>query len=169
MKKIILAIMSAVILLTACKSTQPYTFDLINLGMSTIEVKEALGEPSLELPMTSGEGPDISLINYEKQTFFGVDNAYVSIYIDESGVMSAYAQYQNKYVDNGSYLSEYNTIKENLISTLGKPQKIQEDADNFNYRCEWSNNFLTMEKLEDGSVKLWAYVIRSDHISDVTT
>ena len=63
--------MSAVILLTACKSTQPYTFDLINLGMSTIEVKEALGEPSLELPMTSGEGPDISLINYEKQTFFG--------------------------------------------------------------------------------------------------
>ncbi|MGN0602734.1 MAG: hypothetical protein ACI4I2_02045 [Oscillospiraceae bacterium] len=169
MKKIILTIMSAVIFLTACKSIQPYTFDSINLEMSTIEVKEMLGEPSLEFPMTSEKGTDIYLIDYENQTVFGVDNAYVSIYIDESGVMSAYAQYQNQYVDNGSYLSEYNTIKENLISTLGKPQKIQEDADNFNYRCEWSNNFLTMEKLEDGNVKLWAYVIRSDHISEVTT
>lgn len=169
MKKIILTIMSAVILLTACKSIQPYTFEPINLGMSTIEVEQVLGEPDYEMPMTDFEGRNVGLIGYKNKAYFGVDNAYVSIYIDEAGVMSAYATYQNQYVDNGSYLIEYNTIKENLISTLGKPQKIQEDADNFKYRCEWSNNFLTMEKLEGGNVKLQAYVIRSDHLSEVTT
>lgn len=170
MKRIILAVMSAVILFTACKKTQSYAFDPINLEMSTIEVKQILGDPDYELPaMTSESGKEVSLLGYDNQTFFGVSNAYVSVYIDEDGVKSAYAQYQNKYTDKASYLTEYNTIKENLISILGKPDKIQEDAENFNYLCEWSNNFLTMEKTDDQDVKLWAYIIRSDYLSEATT
>ena len=169
MKKILLAIMSAVILFAACKQTQPYTFEPITLGMSTIEVKQILGEPDYEMPPTTLNGKNVALIGYQNKTYFGVDNAYVSIYIDEAGVISAYATYQNQYADNSSYLIEYNTIKENLISILGKPDKMQEDNENFNYRCEWSNNFLTMKKTDDQDISLQAFVIRSDHLSEVTT
>jgi hypothetical protein len=169
MKKIIIIMLSFVLLLTACTKTKSYAFGSIDLGMSTVEVEKILGEPDYEMSSPNSDGVDVCLLGYENQTFFGIDNAYVSIYIDDAGVMSAYAQYQNEYVDKGSYIIEYNTIKDNLVSVLGNPQNLQEDEESFYYRCEWSNNFITMEETDDGDVKLRAYIIRSDHMSEVTS
>lgn len=161
MKKIMFVLIAVTMLFTACKSTaEHHDFRNIDFGMGSIELLEIEGEPYVEFP-ANDDG--IHIYNYDNRQSFGIDNAYLVYYVDINGVASAYAMYTNKYADNKSYLTEYQTIKENLIAEWGKPTEVSESEDDFNYLCSWGTKFLEMYRDENNAVKLQVRAYRPDY------
>lgn len=137
MKKIVLILIAVTMLFTACNSNASaakHDFRDVDFGMSTIELFEIEGEPDDE--HIYGNYADYS---YENREAFGVKNAVIEYNIYEKGVGGVAAVFQNEYADNKSYITEYNTVKKNLISAWGEPEKITEDEAEFNFHCSWDS------------------------------
>ena len=143
MKKIVFILIAVTMLFTACNSNSPssakHDFRNIDFGMSTIELFEIEGEPDDEFV-----GDDLAWYSYENKEAFGVKNVSIEYRTDENGVCYAKADFQNEYADNKSYITEYNTVKKNLISAWGEPQNIDEDEEKLQFNCSWENKFLTL-------------------------
>lgn len=148
MKKIMFVLVAVIMLFTACNSTvERHDFRNIDFGMSTIELFEIEGEPDDELT-----SDDRVTYFYNGKEAFGVKNVNLNYWVDKNGVVLAYAMFQNDYADNKSYITEYNTVKKNLIAALGEPESIVEDEAEFNFRCSWENQLLTLHRTSNGGV-----------------
>lgn len=137
MKKIVLILIAVTMLFTACNSNASaakHDFRDVDFGMSTIELFEIEGEPDDEFT-----GYHLARYNYNNKKIFGIQNVAIEYIIYENGVGGAEATFQNEYADNKSYITEYNTVKKNLISTWGEPEKITEDEVEFNFHCSWDS------------------------------
>lgn len=146
MKKIVVILIAVTMLFTACNSnsasSSKHDFRDVDFGMSTIELFEIEGEPDDEIT-----GDDLSIYYYNNREVFGVENAILQYQIDKNGVGWAQAAFQNEYADDKSYITEYNTVKKNLIATWGEPDNITENEDEFKFNCTWGNNSLTLNKV----------------------
>lgn len=133
MKKIFIMLLSAMLLLTACNSSpsEKHDFGNVDFGMSEIELFKIEGEPDTKT--TS------SYVYYGKE-IFGLSDAFMAYTLDENGICAIFVNYEHDYIDNKSYITEYNIVKENLISEWGEPQTVTEDNENFIYKCEWDND-----------------------------
>lgn len=137
MKKIVFILIAVTMLFTSCNSysssSAKHDFRNIDFGMSTIELFEIEGEPDDEVTL------GIAVYYYENREAFGLNNVELQYHIDENGIGWANANFQNEYADNKSYITEYNTVKKNLISAWGEPEKTTEDETEFNFRCSWDS------------------------------
>lgn len=151
MKKIVVILIAVTMLFTACNSnsasSSKHDFRDVDFGMSTIELFEIEGEPDDEL-----SSDDRVTYSYNNKEAFGVKNVNLKYWVDKNGVVLAYAIFQNEYADNKSYITEYNTVKKNLIAALGEPESIVEDETEFNFRCTWENQLLTLNRNSNDSV-----------------
>ena len=151
MKKIVFILIAVVMLFTACNSNSSspskHDFNNVDFGMSTIELFEIEGEPDDEL-----RSDDRVTYFYSNKEAFGVKNVNLNYWVDENGIVFAYAMFQNDYADDKSYIVEYNTVKKNLIAALGEPESIVEDETELNFRCTWENQLLTLNRNSNGGV-----------------
>ncbi len=174
MKKVvvILSLIMSLFLFAACNSNadsfaQKHDFRNVDFGMSTIELLEIEGEPDDE----SSLGTDISIYKYYNKEAFGVSNATVTYYVDEKGIVMAYAIYNNDYVDDKSYIIEYNTIKEKLTAVWGEPESVTENNSEFNFECIWDNNNknLKLNKDKNDWITFQVSAVRSDYFENPIT
>lgn len=155
MKKIFIAILSAVMLMTACSSGKPsHDFINVDFGMSTLEIIEAEGEPSVYSSKENG------LLYYDNKTVFGVNNAQIKYRIDENGLTFIICDYQNQYADLKSYQQEAEIIKENMIAIYGEPSS-QDDSsvmwDGSDNSFGWGSFLLLMPNEESTNITITAY------------
>lgn len=155
MKKIFIAILSAVMLMTACSSGKPsHDFLNVDFGMSTLEIIEVEGEAS------EFSAPESGLLYYENKTVFGVDNAKITYTIDESGLTFIICDYQNQYADLKSYQQEAEIIKENMTTIYGEPSS-QDDSsvmwDGTDINAGWASFLLLMPDEESTNITIMAY------------
>jgi len=146
MKKIVIiltVIMSIAMFASCSKNTaaEKHDFRNVDFGMSTIELFEIEGEPDDDLI-----GDDLSIYYYKDREAFGVKNALIEYHIDKNGIGWVSANFQNEYADDKSYITEYNTIKKNLIAVWGEPDSITENENEFNFRCTWENKSLSLNR-----------------------
>ena len=92
-----------------------------------------------------------------------MSNVSTLYFIDENGVNSMVAVFNNSYSDNKSYLAEYDTVKEKLISEWGDPIEIIEKEDNFMNICSWGNKFLELYRNDTNSVIFQVTAYRQDY------
>lgn len=164
MKKIVVILIAVTMLFTACNSnsasSSKHDFRDVDFGMSTIELFEIEGEPDDEI--THG----IAWYFYKNREAFGLNNVELQYHVDENGVGWAHANFQNEYADNKSYIMEYNTVKENLISAWGEPEKIDEDEEKFDFICTWDTGYkqLSLNKNSEGNVVFTADAFSPEYI-----
>ena len=165
MKKIVFILIAVTMLFTACNSNSPssakHDFRDIDFGMSTIELSEIEGEPDNEIT-----GDNLTTYYYSNKEVFGVKNAVIEYSIYENGVGGVCAKFQNEYADNKSYITEYNTVKKNLISAWGEPEKITEDEAEFNFQCSWDSGKkqLNLNKNSTENIMFRVEVYSSDYL-----
>lgn len=167
MKKIVFILIAITMLFTACGSNaEPaakHDFLNVDFGMSTIELLEIEGEADREFP-PSPSGENVTIYWYKNKTVWGMQDVTLTYSIDENGVDTMGAVFHSNYSDNKSYLSEYNTVKKNLISEWGEPTEIIEKEDNFMNICSWGNKFLELYRNEDNSVIFQVAAYRQDYL-----
>ncbi len=136
MKKavIILSLIMSMMIFSSCNTkNQKHDFRNVDFGMSSIELIEIEGEPDDDLI-----GDDLSIYYYKDREAFGVKNALIEYHIDKNGIGWVSANFQNEYADDKSYITEYNTIKKNLIAAWGEPDSITENENEFNFSRTFS-------------------------------
>lgn len=153
MKKIVVILIAVTMLFTACSSnsasSSKHDFRDVDFGMSTIELFEIEGEPDDEIT-----GDDLSIYYYNNREAFGVENAMLQYHVDKNGVGLVNVTFQNEYSDDKSYITEYNTVKKNLITAWGEPESITENEDEFKFNCTWENKSLSLNKNSEGKAFL---------------
>lgn len=166
MKKMLVTLFSSIIIFCACNSNtstvEHHDFFNIDFGMSTVELLEIEGEPYKEIKI---DNKSMTAYWYKDRNILGTENAGLQYFVDENGIASAYVTFGSKYSDNKSYVIEYNTVKQNLISEWGEPIEIMENEADFKYFCSWGNKFLELYKNEgDSSPVFWVEGFRSDYL-----
>ena len=165
MKKIVFILIAVTMLFTACNSnsepSEKHDFINVDFGMSTIELLEIEGEPYKEIPPSSNN--NISTYWYNGKSVWGMSNVSTLYFIDENGVNSTVAVFNSSYSDNKSYLTEYDTVKKNLISEWGEPIEIIEKEDSFMNICSWGNKFLELYRNDTNSVIFQVTAYRQDY------
>lgn len=168
MKKIVFILIALTMLFTACNSNaEPevkHDFLNVDFGMSTVELLDVEGEPYKEIPPSSDN--NISVYWYKYNSVWEMPDVSVTYFVDENGVSSMVAAFSSKYSDNKSYLTEYDTVKKNLISEWGEPIKLVGDEDNFVHICSWGNKFLELYRNEDNSIIFRVSAYRQDYLEN---
>lgn len=164
MKKIliVLSLIISIFLLASCgngAAAEKHDFRNVDFGMSTIELFEIEGEPDDDLI-----GDDLSIYYYKDREAFGVKNALIEYHIDKNGIGWVSANFQNEYADNKSYITEYNTIKKNLIAVWGEPDNITENEEEFNFICTWENKSLFLNRNSEDEAFLRVVACSSDYL-----
>ena len=162
MKKavIILSLIMSMMIFSSCNTkNQKHDFRNVDFGMSSIELIEIEGEPDDDLI-----GDDLSIYYYKDREAFGVKNALIEYHIDKNGIGWVSANFQNEYSDDKSYITEYNTIKKNLIAAWGEPDSITENENEFNFRCTWENKSLSLNRNSENEAFLGVVACSSDYL-----
>ena len=162
MKKavIILSLIMLMMIFSSCNTkNQKHDFRNVDFGMSSIELIEIEGEPDDDLI-----GDDLSIYYYKDREAFGVKNALIEYHIDKNGIGWVSANFQNEYADDKSYITEYNTIKKNLIAAWGEPDSITENENEFNFRCTWENKSLYLNRNSENEAFLGVVACSSDYL-----
>ena len=148
MKKIfvILSVIMSMFMFASCgDNSQKHDFSKVDLGMSTDELIATVGEPDQKFS---------DMYTYVDKEVYGIPHTTLTYEIDDSGVCTIHATFNNQYNDDKSYIKDYNTMKKNLIKEWGEPTGISEDEAEFNFMCYWKYSGLTLSKDDDGSVRL---------------
>lgn len=166
MKKIIFILIAVTMLFSACNSnSEPsakHDFFNVDFGMSTIELLEIEGEPYKEIPPSSDS--NISVYWYTDKSVCGMSGVSPMYFIDENGINSMVVVFHSNYSDNKSYLTEYDTVKKNLISEWGEPIETIDRDDSFMHICSWGNKFLELYRRDDNSVTFQVTAYRQDYL-----
>ncbi len=165
MKKMVFVFITAVMLFSSCSSnSEPSAkrdFFNVDFGMSTIELFDIEGKPDKEHPNAK-----ISMYNYFNRVFLGMPNSTMSYLVDKNGVLSGSVGFNNVYSDNKSYITEYENVKEKLISEWGDPIETIDNEDSFMHICSWGNKFLELYRKDDNSVIFSVSAYRQEYIDD---
>lgn len=165
MKKIVFILFAVTMLFTACNSEPSAKEDFlkVDLGMSTIELFDILGEPDTELPARTSNA-NLTIYWYDDRTAFDMQDVFLAFSVDENGIDTMGAVFHSSYSDNKSYLTEYETVKKKLISEWGKPIETIEKEDSFMNICSWGNKFLELYRREDNVVIFQVTAYRQDYL-----
>lgn len=168
MKKIVLILIAVTMIFTACNSnTEPeakHDFLNVDFGMSTIELLEIEGEPNREFPPSSEE--NVTIYWYSNKNVWGIQDVTLIYSIDENGIDTMAANFHSNYSDNKSYLTEYETVKKNLISEWGEPIETIENETPFKHICSWENKFLELYRRDDNSMSFRVSAYRQDYLEN---